>query len=342
MVDGSARSRPKLQDVARLAGVSVGTVSLVLSGKGDHKRISEETQRRVQEAATTLHYAPSLLHQSVRRGRTNILAFYSGFRRRESDDTYMNRLSAAIEAEGGRQRHNILAYCDYHQSARETFDFLNGGFVDGLVMMGAHVTDPLTMLLRTSGLPTVMIDPAETEEILSTVRSDDEPGMAALADDLVRNGHRCVAGVVANWSDFVIAHRRYELLLRHLEARGVSSPDQRVLVQHEEPDKIMDKVLALPERPTALFAWHDRMAYGLLEECENRGIDVPGDLSIVGYDGIVWPSKTPHVVNTIVCAPEALAERAIQLLVRLIHGAPGPQCEIVTTSYASGNTLGPA
>lgn len=315
---------------------------MVLAGKGGAKRISAETQRRVQEAAAALQYAPSLLHQSVRRGRTRILAFYSGFRTREPEDIYINRLSAAIEASGGRHRYNILAYCDYEQTPQETFDFLNGGFVDGVVLVAARARDPLTELLRKSGPPTVVIDPVGTEPVLPAILTDDRVGMASLADALVHYGHSNIVGFTPDWPDFDIGHRRYDLLRQLMKERGVEVPDRRIGMKFEPPMELLEQVLAMTDRPTALHVWHDRFAYSLVEACHAKGVRVPEELSIVGYDGIIWPSKTAHVVTSISAAPELLAEAAISLLVRLVEGAPAPHHETVSVAYAPGTTLGPA
>ncbi|HLK16527.1 MAG TPA: LacI family DNA-binding transcriptional regulator, partial [Fimbriimonadaceae bacterium] len=83
--------------MAHRAGVSVSTVSLVLAGKADRRRIKQDTITRVRLAAEDLNYAPNLLTRSLRRGRTHVLSFYSTFRNREQADVYMDALSSAIE-----------------------------------------------------------------------------------------------------------------------------------------------------------------------------------------------------------------------------------------------------
>ena len=100
---GSKRNqnRATLQSVATLAGVSVTTASLVLSGKHELRRISDSAHDRVMQAAAELNYAPNLLVRSLRKGRSHILAFYNGFRNRESSDIYMDKLATSVEFAGG-------------------------------------------------------------------------------------------------------------------------------------------------------------------------------------------------------------------------------------------------
>src|SRR5262249_9001953 len=113
----SAIPRTTLMQVAERAGVSPTTASLVLGGKASKHRISEETYRRVQQAAQELDYSPNLLVRSIQRGRTHVLSFFNAFRQRSTNDLYMDRLSAAIERAAGRRGYDILIHCDFNRSA---------------------------------------------------------------------------------------------------------------------------------------------------------------------------------------------------------------------------------
>ncbi|RYG41863.1 LacI family transcriptional regulator, partial [bacterium] len=132
----SNRSRSTLNDVAQAAGVSTSTASLVLAGKAGERRISEETHRRVHLAAVNLGYTPSLLHRSIRRGRTHVISFYNAFRNRDWSDLYMDQMAAGIEHAGGGYGYDVLAHCNYNRSVQETYEFLNGGFADGVILFG--------------------------------------------------------------------------------------------------------------------------------------------------------------------------------------------------------------
>lgn len=317
------KPRSKLSDVAELAGVSASTASLVLGGKGEIQRISEDTRRRVREAAATLNYAPSLLHRSVRRGRTGIVSFYNSFRNRQAGDLYMDRLAAAVEHAGGRRGYNVLVHCHFDQTIQETYEFLNGGFADGLLLFAPGEDEPLLPLLRESGLPTVLINPRGSEPVLSTVRDDAEQGMALMADTLIAAGHRrfaVVAQQTPGWSD---PQRRECGLIARLSEHGISQPEIRSVVQHDltpaDLDRILAEVLAEP-RPTAVFVWNDRSAYNFLDACHRAGVRVPEDLSVVGYDGIRWHSISGHTVTSICPSLEDLAEAAVDALSQLIEG----------------------
>lgn len=340
-VPPSGRSRSTLHDVAQMAGVSASTVSLVLTGKAGKRRISENTHTRVHQAARVLGYTPSLLHRSMRRGRTQVLSFYNSFRNREPGDLYMDRLSAAVEHAGGRHGYDVLVHCNFARSPQETYEFLNGGLADGVVLFGPSADDALLPLLRASSLPTILVNPPSEETALASVRDDEEKGISLIADALLAKGHRDMAAIVTVPHPSGDGPRRVERLRRNLAERGFAVPNSRLVVHRGDPDETIHQALALNPRPTALFVWHDRLAYQILEACAVRGIGVPDDLSVVGYDGLVWPSTSHHVVTSVQTSLEAMAEAAVSGLIRLIEGEPGPLHQAIPVAYVPGTTLGP-
>ncbi|RYG26665.1 LacI family transcriptional regulator [bacterium] len=331
-----SRSRSTLNDVARMAGVSASTVSLVLAGKAGTRRISEDTHTRVHHAARALGYTPSLLHRSMRRGRTHVLSFYNGFRNREPGDLYMDRLSSAVEHAGGRHGYDVLVHCNFNRSPQETYEFLNGGLSDGLVLFGPPPDDTLLSLLRTSTLPTVLISPSEGQTGLPSVHADEAAGIALIADRLVAQGHRHIAAILAFPGGSKDAVRRYEQLRQKLS--GIDLP---AIDYDGDPQRTLERALRLSPRPTALFVWHDRLAYQILEACDAMGIRVPEDLSVVGFDGLIWPSTSSHVVESVQVPLEDLADAAVSLLARLIEGESAPLQETIPVQFAPGTTLGP-
>ncbi|HSI71941.1 MAG TPA: LacI family DNA-binding transcriptional regulator [Fimbriimonas sp.] len=336
------RPRSTLSDVASLAGVSESTVSLVLAGKGETRRISTDTHRRVREAARSLNYTPSLLHRSMQRGRTHVISLYNAFRNRERGDLYMDRISAAVEHAGGDLGYDILVHSNFRRSTKETYEFLNGGLADGLVLFGPVADDPLLELLQRGALPTVLISPRLEESRLSTVQDDETQGMRFIADALLAHGHRRIVAVTQPDGAVIDPTGRCAKLQKELTTRGIPF-DEESIVQHTGSAlETLHRALSRPERPTALFVWHDRTAYRIIEACEASGIRIPQDLSIIGYDGIVWPSTSPHVVTTVHVPLDEMAEAAVNLLHRVIEGERGPLTVNMPVRFVQGTTLGPA
>lgn len=334
--------RARLLEVAARAGVSATTASLVLSGKARDRRISDEAHERVQRAAQELNYSPNLLTRSLKRGHTRIVSFYNAFRNRESHDLYMKELASAVEYAGGAFGYDILVHCRYERSPEETYQFLNGGLADGILLFAPREDDPMVELFRRSNLPVVLLNSRDVMGKIPSVADDGKEGMALVAQALVANGHREIAAITGQGPQVKDAQMRIEALRGNLRDRGVALRDERIYDSGEDKVALMERIMGESPRPTAVFCWHDRIAYQVLEACEQLGLSLPGDLSIVGYDGLRWPSSTIHTATSVHVDLEQMAERGMRLLDRYMQGYEGPLLEeTLTVTLTTGTTLGP-
>lgn len=337
------QGRATLQEVAELAGVSATTASLVLAGKASNRRISAAAHERVQKAAEQLNYAPNLLVRSLRRGRTHIVMFYNSFRHRESSDLYMDKLATAVEYSGGVYGYDILVQCNFSRTPQETYQFLNGGLADGLMMFAPAADDPLMPLLRRSNLPVVLLNTRDPEGMFPSVCDTGEFAMKAIADTLFDLGHRRIAVFTEDGAHVRDAGKRVDLLRKNLSIRGVDIDDELVVFVDRNRTETVRRVMSMPKPPTAIFCWHDAVAYHVLEACDELGISVPDQLSVVGYDGIRWPSCTTHTAASVKVDLELLANRGMHLLDQYIQGYQGPLIEeVLSVGLTPGTTLGPA
>jgi DNA-binding LacI/PurR family transcriptional regulator len=334
------RERATLQAVAERAGVSPSTVSLVLSGKADQRRIPQSTREKVWSAAEELNYAPNLLVRSLRRGRTHVISFYSTFRNRRRGDLYMDRLASAVETAGGELGYDVLVHCNFRRTPRETYQFLNGGFADGLLLFAPTPKDPLLAMLRRSSLPVVILNGLDERGQYSSASDDVEQGMRLVVEELLSRGHRSIAALGSVGDDVRDSVPRIELLRSELARRGIPLEEDRVEWISFDPAEAMERLLALPDRPTALFCWHDALAYRVLEWCEARGVAVPEELSVVGYDGVHWPSTSRHICASVEVDLEGIALTAVHLLDRSIN-LPGSDARHVSVPirFNPGTTL---
>ena len=338
----STRGRPRstLSDVASRAGVSVTTASLVLGGKSKNHRISSETFERVQKAAGELDYSPNLLVRSMQRGRTHVLSFYNSFRNRLTDDIYMNRLSTAVETAAGQSGYDVLVHCDFSRSPVDAYRFLNGGQTDGLLLFAPLPDDPLLPLLRRSRLPVILINARDEDGVLPSVRDDVKDGMRQAAEALFNAGHRRVAAITEEGTNFRDARERISLLRSSLRALGADLPESLVVPYAGNGKALVRSLLESANPPTALFCWRDRLAYFLLEACEEIPVAVPQQLAVVGYDGIQWPAATRHVAATVHVDLQKIAVSAVSLIDRCIRGEEIAQSqETIPVSFTRGTTL---
>jgi len=333
--------RATLHQVAERAGVSISTVSLVLAGKASHRRISDDTRDRVRKAAEDLNYSPNLLTRSLRRGRTHVLSFYNAFRKREEADVYMDTLSSAIEMAGGEAGYDVLVHCNFNRSAREIYQFLNGGLADGLILFAPRQEDPLLAMLHKASLPVVLINGRDPGRIFPSVSDDVAAGMRLVSDALLEQGHKRIAILAPRPGESPDADLRIQLLISNLTDVGVSVPEKWIRPSGQDAQAVLREFMSEPMPPTALFCWHDRLAYGVLASCDTLGIDVPAQLSIIGYDGLHWPAHTRHLAASVQVNQATLARMAVRILDEYIGGYQGPLLEeVLPVTFSNGTSLG--
>lgn len=337
MAAGKQRSRVTLVDVARLAGVSSSTASLVLSGRASELRIQDETSERVIQAAKQVGYVPNQVLRSVRKGRTNIISFYSAFRYRNAEDQYMDRMTAAVQYACGLFGYDVLVHCNYRRRPQETYQFLDGGWADGLILLAPLPDDPLLPYLRTSAMPTVLLNKPDPEAVLHSVCDNESSGLRLIANALVSRGHQRICAI---WEDGIAAQDgvdRVQLLRQELQKLGVTL---RILQVRHPLAEMLTELIESPEPPTALFAWNDRLAYQILEACDELGIRVPEQLSVVGYDGIHWPSTSRHIATSVKVDMTQLALQAMETLDALIESkGAAPLLQQTPATLEPGTTL---
>jgi DNA-binding LacI/PurR family transcriptional regulator len=309
-----------LDDVARRVGVTSATVSNVITGKGS---VSESTRSRVFAAIEELGYQPNLVARSLARRKTFTLALVL--------HTIANPFYAEIAEEierVARQHGYLLLLCNTHKDTtigREHLRALSGRWVDGLLVMGGglSVPDMLAAARRGQrGQPLVLCLPSENEQnaALPVVDIDFRYAGELAAQHLLALGHHRAAVIVEAPSHAL----RWERFRTALAISGVALPTEYV----QYGDSTMqsgyqgaEALLALPMRPTAIFATNDLMALGAVEAALDHGLRVPGDLSVVGLDDIMLGSHVRPPLTTVAIPKQELAKQAIELLLRYIDGA---------------------
>lgn len=334
--------RARLQEVADRAGVSASTVSLVLAHKAERRRISADTRARVQKAAEELNYAPNLLTRSLKRGRTHIISFFSTFRHREWGDIYMDRVASAIETAGGEFGYDILVHCNFQRSPKEIYQFLNGGLADGLILFAPEKDDPLLELLRRSSLPVVLFNGRDPLGQYSSAGDDVEAGIKVVADQILAHGHRRIAALGSLGPDVRDSALRISLLRNQLSGQGITLDEDSIVWADRDPLPAIRRLMGSPNPPSLLFCWHDWMAYKALEACDALGIQSPAHLSLIGYDGIHWPSTSKHIAASIAVDLRAIAVEAVRLLDQAISHPGAPITEsALPIQFSPGTTLAP-
>jgi LacI family transcriptional regulator len=276
-------ARARISDVAAAAGVSVTTVSLVMNDV--ESRISDETRQRVREAARAVGYAPNSVARGLRTQRTRTVGLISD---QIATTPFAGRMLAGAQ-DAARDNGHLVYLIDTGGDAeieREAIDALTAQQVDAMIY--ACMWHRIVDVPQGVSAKTVLLDCRPAKGGYRSVVPDDRAGGAAAVRELVAAGHRRIAYI--DTDDGPIASRlRHEGYLEALAEAGIPADPALHITGDTSAHggrAAAEVLLDLPddERPTGIFCFNDRMAAGVYIAAHRRGLDIPRDLSVVGYD----------------------------------------------------------
>ncbi|WP_225799616.1 LacI family DNA-binding transcriptional regulator [Streptomyces sp. NK15101] len=326
--------RPTSRDVARVAGVSQATVSLVLGDKW-RGRVSERTAGAVREAAAGLGYRPNLAARNLRLGRTRTaLLVVPALTNEFFAHVYTGAAAAAAEHGFG-----VVLYPspDGLGPARDPFASAQSA-LDG-VIASSMATDALEAF-RGTDLPLVMLDsdPAGSGAA-AHVNLDVADGMRRVTDHLLALGHRRflhLASAAPSWT-FDVRAEALSHALRGADVRTVRSP-----LNTADAREAAGTALAAPgARPTAVICDDDILAAGVCKAARRLGLRVPEDLSVTGFDDMALATVLEPELTTVRLPAEEFGRRGMEALLAVLAGEPAPPVTLPVVLVRRGST-GPA
>ena len=334
--------RVTIVEVAARAGVAISSVSSALN---DRPGVSEQTRARIKQAASDLGFVPSVRGRSLsaKRAFTVGLVVHRDPFVLESDPffgSFIGGLESVLDPRG------YALILQMGSAADETVDryrrLAAGRRVDGVFLNELVVDDPRVALVQQLGLPAVGVNPAPGFP-LPAVHQDVSAGVHELVAHLVSLGHRRFAHV-AGPSRFVHAVHRVEAWREALVAAGC---DPGVLVEadftYEGGRRAAAELLGGDgDRPTAVFCANDLAAIGFMAEADARGVRVPDDVSVAGFDGIELGSYVRPGLTTLTTAPRLIGAEAARLLLSAVEGETVTDAEIQPARLLVRASTGPA
>ena len=312
----AAVARPTILDVAREAGVSLGTVSNVLNGRGN---VSARRRASVDAAIASLAYVPNGLAQSLRRQRSRVVGLCVPL----SSNAYFAALLEAFETIAAAQGYELMQVLSRHDSALELrrVRALIARQVDGLIVVPCADSHATFDTIAAAGVPAVMVDRAAADDRFDYVTLDDRAAMAAATDALLQAGHRRLLFLVRHPS---LATTRDRIGGFRAAAAGVRGARADLLVRDADDAvfaRDLRERLRAPDRPTALVASNSDLALAVLRNLRDLSLDCPADVSLLTFDAPAWADVLTPPLSVVHPPTRELAGRAWQVLLERMDGA---------------------
>jgi len=338
---GREQMMSTLREVAKRARVSIKTASRVVNGEAG---VAPATLARVRRAVTTLRYVPNVSARRLVRRRTHVI----GLVYQNKSWNWLNDFQRGAIAQARTRGYELLMHpcaIDEPGDLDLLLRTLDQGSVDGLIL-----TPPcgdsllLTQALDDRGTPHANVAPTRRDGPALSVSASDAEGAREMGEHLMALGHRRIA-FVAGGAEQRSSHDRELGFRAALEAAGLSWDPQLMFrgdFSFESGVACAEAILALDLLPSAIFASNDDMAAGILRVCHERGLDVPGQLSVAGFDDValsrqVWPALT-----TIHQPTAEIAAQATAMLVDWLDGdAPRDRHRTLATRLVVRDSTGP-
>ncbi|WP_237719699.1 LacI family DNA-binding transcriptional regulator [Salinibacterium sp. PAMC 21357] len=307
-----------IHDVARHAGVSAGTVSNVLNRPA---YVASSTRERVQKAIADLGYAPIQTARRFPAGRQRTL----GLALADLANPFFVDVALGAEAEAKSLGVGVVMTHNGNDVEREhdNLNVLVQQRVHGIMIAPVQADDVALDRFDARNVPLVYVDRVAEQSSRCWVKTDDFAGGRLAGEHLVALGHRDIA-FVGDLGTNPQVDRRYEGFTEALSPIGIES--RRVIAeswQIQDGRHAAASIAKLPlrERPTAIMCGNDLLALGVLLELAHRGIRVPEDITIIGFDDLVWAQAATVPLTTVRQPREELGRRAVRMLLDEIdHG----------------------
>jgi LacI family transcriptional regulator len=315
---GSRRRRPTIYDVARLAGVSTATVSRALNGTG---QVGEPKRLAIEEAVEQLGYRPNTIARSLVTRSTQTIALLLPD---ITNPFYAELVAGVHELTLERGYTMLLCTTDFDPEQEERYlrllraKHVDGALVDGLVLPPERIARFVE-----DGFPIVCLDRDVDSPAVPLVQVDNRTGARIATEHLLSLGHRRIAHITG--APARISEERLLGYQAALADAGIA-PDSSLVAMGSFTEaggyEAMRTLMAIAQRPTAVFAANDLSAIGALSAVSAAGRSVPGDVSLVGFDDVRLSRYTSPPLTTIRQPAGKIARRATELLLGMIAGRP--------------------
>jgi LacI family transcriptional regulator, galactose operon repressor len=329
-----SEQRVTIRQLAKLSGVSIGTVSRALNGYAD---VRPETRERIMRLARELDYTPAAAARSLKTQRSHVIGVFleTGEGHPDLQHPFFHEVLVGLKNTIGSGGFDLLLFASEHPgNGYGTHSYLmrcHHHSVEGAVLMGLDADDPEVRRLVRSDLPTVGVDVELEGPATTSVMSDNVDGGQRAVRYFHSIGHRRIA-TITGLLDKRPGIDRLRGYRQALQACGLAYRDEYVAYGDfyvESGRRAMAELLALDEPPTAVFAASDMMALGAIRAAGDAGLSVPAEVSVIGFDDIQLADHMNPPLTTVRQDKAGLGAAAGSALVRLIEDRHQPETTVL-------------
>jgi len=322
-----------LHDVSRLAGVSIKTVSNVIN---DYPYVSDSTRAKVLAAISELDYTPNLSARSLRSGRTNVISLLIP----ELRSAYFAELADSVMRAASKRGLSVLIeqFGNDRESELSVLRNRRGRSVDGILYSVLTLEESDRDVIAGLKAPTVLLGDRIFNGPTDHVTMQNAEGARAATSLLLEHGRRRIVALGSHPGEVVgSGGLRLAGYREALDAAGVDV-DERLMVpggtwHRADGAQAMREFLSRDIPFDGIVAFNDTLALGALRVVQERGLRVPEDVAIIGFDDLDETNYSTPTLSTIDAGRDAIAQRAVELLVRRIEGADSSEVEEVAVPF---------
>ncbi|MFC0187848.1 catabolite control protein A [Fictibacillus aquaticus] len=306
-----------IYDVAREAGVSMATVSRVVNG---NPNVKPSTRKKVLEAIDRLGYRPNAVARGLASKKTTTVGVIIP----DISSIFFAELARGIEDIATMYKYNIIL-CNSDQNKEKEIHLLNtllGKQVDGIVFMGGKITEEHVEEFKRAAVPIVMAATVDVNEEIPSVNIDYQQAVYDAVKHMFEQGHKTVHMVTGPLEDPINGYHKFTGYRKAVEEAGKKVDETHIFVgdyTYDSGIEALEAFLESGQEPTAVFVGTDEMALGVIHGAQDRGLKIPEDIEVIGFDNTRLATMVRPTLSTVVQPMYDIGAVAMRLLTKLMN-----------------------
>lgn len=333
-----------MEDIARECGVSIMTVSRVLNGKDC---VKASTRAKILQSAERLNFEINTMARNFAQKRSGFVGVAFPFERLIGTN-YLGEIFKGFQRAFGNTPWNLSMFDVYSpafDSGRKLEKLFRSRRVDGLLIVAPNANETFFDTLTAAGMPLVVVGKSVNNTKVCSVSCDDYRGVQMNCAHLYELGHRRIA-FVGGPEDFSVAQWRESAYLDFCREKGLDLPPhflQRGNYSTESGRQAGLTLLGSGDRPTAIVAANDMMAFGVMESARRMNVSIPDELSVAGFDDLPAANEWFASMTTVHQPLFEMGQQGAEILLGSLNGGPAPHGRtVLPVSFISRTSTGPA